>query len=886
MPPNHKTKQTKSDKSAANPALTPDHGDYFRTRAVSEKVALAHGIESLSADEIETRLGFSLKEQVGGIGFAYPGTKPAYTRVRLDNGKYLAPAGRDVPLYVPFGQDDPTKPLLVAESPTKSLALTQAGFVGVGLGGVATCLTKDGELNESWSRVHLKDRSVVILFDNDLHKPAVAWALDRLARALKAAGAVVTMAMLPRGAMKMGPDDYLVAYGKDALKAVLDAAVPALPVERLTLVEKVSDARERHAQLAQLLADPTFITGLLNGGPAERAVCREPFREARMGRDLQAALTAGRQTLAEAHNSGGAGGLRHYDLVDGAFQSEDGTRLTNFDARILQDVERDDGARVLRLFVVGLTLENGTNLGTAALEPREFLTIRWPTEKFGAAVRVAPGPNSMREVADAVQAFSEPESVKIFERTGWVEVDGVPHFLMPERGGPASPLVELPTGLWRYSFPRNTVDLAAAFGVVQRLCDVAPDRITLPLVLAALRAPLNSLLPTDFVVHLHGTTGGFKSTLAALVLSFFGEFSHNTLPASFSDTSASLELKANVLHDVVFCADELTVRSSSSYDETLAKANTLVRGVGNGAARGRLDRNLSARPDRPPHALVLTTGEQLPAGESILARTLSIAVQRGDVDQPTLSVVQANAGTLAPFMKSYTQWLAPRLGPIGAWIGPRHRRLRDDFQRSGTHRRAPSTLAHLLLGAELALEFLEHQGLLVRRDADAFRERAERALIDATAQQHEVVANASPSQLFLSILADLIQSKAVQLGDAGHPAADAPYPRLVGWRSRGEIWLLPEMAFSAVATTLRERGEQMPVPAATLWRRLRDEGFVVTDNDGKPPKRKVGSERKRVVVLRASALEAFCTADPIPNARPGLPRRAMPSGAKAERGQA
>lgn len=886
MPPNQKATQAKSDKPSAGPALTPDHVEYFRSRAVSEQVAGAHGVESLSANEIEERLGFRLKERIGGIGFAYRGTKPVYTRVRLDSGEYLAPAGREVPLYIPFELDDPTKPLLVTESPTKSLALTGVGCVAVGLGGVATCLTKGGELNDSWSGVQLKDRAVVLLFDNDLHKPAVAWALDRLARAVKAAGALVSVAMLPSGATKMGADDYLAAHGEDALKAVIEAAVPALPAERLASVEKVPEPGKRRAQLAELLDDPIFVIGLLNGGPAERAACREPFRKAGMARDLQAALTAGKQGLAEAHSSGRVDGLRHYDLVDGALQSEDGTRLTNFDARIVQDVERDDGARIERRFIVRLTREDGSDLGTAALEPREFLTTPWPTVRFGAKVRVAPGPISMREVADAVQALSEPQRVKIFERTGWIEIDGVPHFLMPERVGPASPLVELPSGLGRYSFPGDVVDLTAAFRVVQRLCDVAPDRITLPLVLSALRAPLNALLPTDFVVHLYGTTGAFKSTLVALVLSFFGEFSHNTLPASFSDTSASLELKANVLHDVPFCVDELVVRTNSTYDETLAKANALVRGVGNGAARGRLNRDLAARPDRPPHALVITTGEQVPAGESIVARTVSIAVQRGDVDRQALSLVQADVGMLAPFMKAYIQWLGLRLGPIGAWIGQRHRRLRDDFQRSEMHRRAPSTLAHLLVGAELMLEFVEHQGLLARPAADAFRDRAERALIDATAQQHEVVANASPSQLFLSVFADLIQSKGVHLGDLTHPTADAPYPPLVGWRAGGEIWLLPEMVFSAVVRTLRERGEQMPCPAATLWRRLSDEGFIEMGSDGKPPKRKVGDERKRVVVLRASALNAFYATDAMPNTRPGSPRWAPPSGATRAGGQA
>ena len=327
--------------SSKSPTLTGWQISYFTDRGVAVAAAVASGARAVSAEEVEALLRFAPRQPREALAFFYPGTQPQFVRLRFEDGDYLSPQGAEIPIFCPFTSDAADERLLIVESPTKALAVMTAGYVVVGLGGVATCLTKDGELNESWSRVHLKDRSVVLLFDNDLDNPAVASALHRLARALKAAGAAVIVAILPRGATKMGPDDYLVAHGEDALKAVIDAAVPALPAERLTLLEQVSDARERHAQLAQLLEDPVFIVGLLNGGPAELAACREPFRKAGMANDLRAALRTGRQALAEAHGNGG-GGLRRYDLVDGAFQSEDGTRLTNFDARLIRDVERDD----------------------------------------------------------------------------------------------------------------------------------------------------------------------------------------------------------------------------------------------------------------------------------------------------------------------------------------------------------------------------------------------------------------------------------------------------------------------------------------------------------------------------------------------------------------
>lgn len=51
----------------------------------------------------------------------------------------------------------------------------------------------------------------------------------------------------------------------------------------------------------------------------------------------------------------------------------------------------------------------------------------------------------------------------------------------------------------------------------------------------------------SFVLYLLGITGAMKSTLAALLLSFFGNFDNKSLPSSFKDTVNSLEKQGFLL---------------------------------------------------------------------------------------------------------------------------------------------------------------------------------------------------------------------------------------------------------------------------------------------------------------------------------------------------
>ena len=62
--------------------------------------------------------------------------------------------------------------------------------------------------------------------------------------------------------------------------------------------------------------------------------------------------------------------------------------------------------------------------------------------------------------------------------------------------------------------------------------------------------------PLDVSVWIEGFTGCMKSTLAALFLGHFGDFTRTTLPGAWSSTVNHLEHRAFVLKDSIFVVDD------------------------------------------------------------------------------------------------------------------------------------------------------------------------------------------------------------------------------------------------------------------------------------------------------------------------------------------
>lgn len=270
------------------PSLYERHLSYLAERAVSETTAKAARLTSLGRYQIEHLLYRDLPPKGGGLGIPYLGHGEDTWRVRLDDpqdkkARWRTAKGEGVRPYLPPSSlvsperwKDISEPVCLLEGPVKALASLQAGFLSIGLGGVETGhdapLWREKKIArlhpELLARVSWTGRTVIIAFDaNRLTNPAVALGEARLGMALKAAGARVKVAATPRlPGDKEGPDDLIAQQGPGAYRALLEAALPADPMERLAQIEALPKGREAALASFELLESMPFLAALYLGG--------------------------------------------------------------------------------------------------------------------------------------------------------------------------------------------------------------------------------------------------------------------------------------------------------------------------------------------------------------------------------------------------------------------------------------------------------------------------------------------------------------------------------------------------------------------------------------------------------------------------------------------
>jgi hypothetical protein len=129
----------------------------------------------------------------------------------------------------------------------------------------------------------------------------------------------------------------------------------------------------------------------------------------------------------------------------------------------------------------------------------------------------------------------------------------------------------------------------------------------------------------------------------------------------------------------------------------------------------------------------------------------------------------------------------------------------------------------------------------------------------AAAQTREQAADDRARQ-FLNLITAVVTRGDGHFGCAelGSSSPDAK-GKLIGWtpeRDDDEFFLLePEASFAAVNRLAQEQGISLPVNQTTLWKRLRQGGYLGRHEEGRNLMPwKIGGARRRVVCLKKSAL--------------------------------
>jgi hypothetical protein len=532
---------------------------------------------------------------------------------------------------------------------------------------------------------------------------------------------------------------------------------------------------------------------------------------------------------------------------------EDGVvQLTNFSAQIVASIIRDDGTETETALQIEAELRGRTHSFT--IPASVFPGMNWPVAQIGPDAIVCAGVSAKDHGRAAIQCLSRFPIARrvVFTHTGWRQINGLWVYLHAAGGiGPDGIVegidVELPGALSEYRLPappRGDALRDAVKGVLA-LLDLAPDRIVAPLFCAPWRAVLG---PCDFALHLAGPTGVFKSELAALVQQHFGAaLDARHLPGSWHSTDNALEGLLFAAKDALIVVDDFAP-SGGPHDIARwhSRADRVLRAQGNNAGRARMRADGSLRPPKPPRGQTISTGEEVPRGQSLRARTHIDEVGPGDIDLKALSLCQrlAREGIFAGAMAGFLRWLAPKYGEIKASMRSEIERLRGLACRGDGHRRTPEIVASLALGLHYFTQFAEEAGAISHGQAQELWDKGWAALGEAAARQQQHQASQEPARRFIELLqAAVVSGHAHLAGNDGGPPVNAPawgwrrneatsalMPQgdRVGWVDYGDVVLEPDASYRA-ACAMSSNGDGLAISAVTLRKRLAERGWIIRE---------------------------------------------------------
>lgn len=537
--------------------------------------------------------------------------------------------------------------------------------------------------------------------------------------------------------------------------------------------------------------------------------------------------------------------VKRYDILKGAFHAIEYkdikgadpvliTRaLCNFTARVIEEIAKDDGQEITRQLKIKGQLASGYRLHEIEVNAADFSGMKWIMQKWGLSAIIHAGQSNADKLREAIQWSSQDAISRTeYTHTGWREIEGKRVYLTTAGAiGLENVTVSLEGNLKRYALPVAIAekDLRESVQKSLQLLEIAPRSVTWALWGSMYLAPLADIAPIDFVLWVFGETGSLKSTLAALFLNHYGEFSYKTLPEGWASTDNALEKSIFTIKDAPIVIDDFAPQSSGieaqSYEKRAAR---IIRAIGNHSPRTRMNADTSLREGYPSRGLVISTAEQLPSGQSILARILPVEVMRESVNKDLLTLAQKEAGYLSQAMTGYILWLVKNWDAIRKTHKERIVKLRDDM-RGDYHLRTPEMFANLLLGIQMGLTYATENGAISKADASAMLKNAKAEIKTLAESQSEHVMDELPSQRFINTLEALIARGEYYLTDQlGN--SDSIGKTWLGWFDDDYIYIQSESAYNAVAEFLRREGAPPILKPKSLYSMIERQGFIMPRN--------------------------------------------------------
>ncbi len=576
-----------------------------------------------------------------------------------------------------------------------------------------------------------------------------------------------------------------------------------------------------------------------------------------------------------------------YTIIEDGFAFKKATRdgvsivrLCNFTAFVTNDSTEDDGAEARRVYEVRGRLAGSDEHQTISISADDFAAMKWVDKLLGASATIYAGRGE--HVRCAVKLLSkEITAARVFTHTGWRRVGEEWFYLhgggaIGASGNRTDIAVRLPASLDALTLVCAAQEQDLIYAVRHHLnaLAVAPSSITFPLFGGVWAAILGDC---DFALHLAGESGAGKSELAAIAQAHFGAgFDREHLPAAWASTANSLERLAHAAKDALLVVDDFAPTGSATDAARLHReADRLIRAQGNHAGRLRLRSDSSFNSARAPRGLILSTGEDVPHGQSLRARLLVLEVARANkgqhnaIDFAALTECQKHAreGVYANVTATFVRWLAARYETVPEQSSTTISALRAEFaaRHGEAHKRYATTAAKLIRAWNIFLDFALETKAINDHEREELSRQVWEAISQAANAQEQQQTSQDAAARFVELIAAALSTGLAHLADCssgGQPTLNheaygwrdcLPQGKRIGWTDGDDIFLQPDMAYATANELGGKAGGGISVTPTTLWKRLNERGWLRREQSQDSLQRRVTVERKRTRVIALSS---------------------------------
>lgn len=519
--------------------------------------------------------------------------------------------------------------------------------------------------------------------------------------------------------------------------------------------------------------------------------------------------------------------------------------ISNFLAIIDEQVNYNNGRDISTDYKIhGIIINNYKRLpqirvDKSSLEAFNFvLNPKWKLDAI-----ISAGPSNKDRMREVTQIISKEDVVNknIYAHTGFTKIDKKLVYLY--HGGFIGNInekieVDLSDDkLQQYCFTDKEFDIQDALETSFSILDLADIKITIPLLATTYLAPLTSILKeeginADYILWIEGKTGTRKSSVAAMILSHFGDFSRNSFPSSFRDTLNSIEKKAFISKDTINIIDDFNPENLGK--RKLDIAEKLFGMYGDRAGRDRMSQDgQTLKSPYIARGLCMVTGESFPdVAQSRLARAIIVDIKKDSIDLSKLSNLQDNKEQLAFSMKKYIEWIIENEADIRKYSRRKMKELQQATQNNDIHGRTNEAVNVMTIGFIIFLNFLQEYSIINIEQKKELEDICYKTLLSVAEKQAQEIDDSNPVNMFVSALEQLYTTNRIYLKDYNDcTKTEFDNITLVGFvdnkaSEEGLYYFFPDILYKEVVKFYKEQDIKFPISKSALWKYLDTEGYL------------------------------------------------------------